>query len=241
MITIINMKVVIYTRVSTKGQNESGLGRDAQMDYLNNFLKNAEIVKEFSETASAKNITKRPILQDAIKFCNDNGCVLAVAKLDRLSRNVIDGLTIFKNLKNGLFSCDVPSEDGLLKDEFMLTLLLAFAQRERELIAIRTKSALKAKKERGDIWNADGNGNYKKINLENVRKAAIEKTDSKQNLSRAKTDAILLHKKGETLTKIAEILTTKGHMTSRSDNKMFEKKYNWTATAVKRLLENDKI
>ncbi len=235
------MKVVIYTRVSTKGQNESGLGREAQLDYLNNFLKNAEIVKEFQETASAKNITKRPILQDAIKFCNENGCILAVAKLDRLSRDTVDGLQIFRSLRNGLFSCDVPSENGLIKDEFMLTLLLAFAERERILIAIRTKSALKAKKERGDVWNTDGNGNYKKINIENVRTAAINKTDSKQNLSRAKTDATILHKKGETLVKIAEILTSKGHMTSRSDNGIFKKKYEWTPTAVKRLLENDKI
>jgi DNA invertase Pin-like site-specific DNA recombinase len=234
-------KVVIYTRVSTKGQNESGLGREAQLDYLNNFLKNVEIVKEFSETASAKNIEKRPILQNAIKFCNENDCILAVAKLDRLSRNVVDGLTIFKNLKNGLFSCDVPSEDGMIKDEFMLTLLLAFAARERELIALRTKSALQAKKQRGDVWNKDGNGNYKKIDYKNVSDAAKAKTDSNGNLLRAKTDAILLRKNGKTLTEIAKTLTNKGHLTSNSKNGMFQKSYEWTATAVKRLIENDKI
>jgi DNA invertase Pin-like site-specific DNA recombinase len=231
------MKVVIYTRVSTKGQNESGLGREAQLQYLDNFLRNAEIVKEFAETASAKNITNRPLLQQAIKFCNDNGCVLAVAKLDRLSRDVTDGLAIFKNLKNGLFSCDVPSEDGLIKDEFMLTLLLAFAARERQLIALRTKSALDAKKERGETWNLDGNGNYKTIQIENVRKASIDKADKHRNLSKAKTDATVLREKGFTLAQIAMELTAKGHVTSKSENGLFKKSYEWTPTAVKRLLE----
>lgn len=264
------VKIAYYTRVSTKGQKESGLGLEAQLSMLENFTKNIskrtvldefgkgkeisniELVRHFEENVSGKAVSNRPILQDAIEFCLKNECILCVAKLDRLSRSVTDGLQIFRKLeKKYLFSCDVPTENGLIKDEFMLTLLFAFAERERELIAHRTKSALDAKKERVkdglETWSKKGiptenyRENWKKIDYAKVAKAAVGKTDPNKNLSKAKTDATILRKNGKTLTEIAKTLTDKGHLTSRSKAGIFETSHKWTPTAVKRLLENDKI
>src|SRR5262249_49548899 len=71
-------------------------------------------------------------------------CPVAVAKLDRLSRDVhfISGLMVHR----------VPflvAELGADVDPFVLHLYAALAEKERRLISQRTKAALKAAKKRG--------------------------------------------------------------------------------------------
>lgn len=140
-------KYVCYYRVSTKGQEKSGLGLQAQKGIIEHYaiIDKAEIVKEYTETQSGKYIENRPILKEAINYCKKNGCMLVVAKLDRLSRNVKDVFTIQEQLGEQFKSCDLPSTDTLT-----LSIFAGIAQRERELISIRTKLALRAKKDRGE-------------------------------------------------------------------------------------------
>src|SRR5271169_1455834 len=71
-------------------------------------------------------------------------CPLAVAKLDRLSRDV--------HFISGLMAHKVPflvAELGPEVDPFVLHLFAALAEKERSLIAGRTKSALAAAKAKG--------------------------------------------------------------------------------------------
>jgi len=69
---------------------------------------------------------------------------LIVAKFDRLSRDVERIFQLKKKLGKLFISCDLPNTDSLT-----LSIFAGIAQRERELISIRTKAALKAKKKRG--------------------------------------------------------------------------------------------
>jgi len=69
-----------------------------------------------------------------------------VAKLDRLSRDVEHFSQLKKKLGKRFISCDLPNTDSLT-----LSIFAGIAQRERELISIRTKAALIAKKNRGTI------------------------------------------------------------------------------------------
>jgi DNA invertase Pin-like site-specific DNA recombinase len=138
-------KYVSYIRVSTAQQGESGLGLGAQVDIIEHFTKDGEIIARFKDVASGKSMANRPELKKAIDLCKKEGATLVVAKCDRLSRNVQDALSILDSLgKDGLLSCDLPNSD-----RFTMTIIFAVAERERLLISIRTKAALNQAKKRG--------------------------------------------------------------------------------------------
>ncbi|MBK0401821.1 recombinase family protein [Adhaeribacter sp. BT258] len=130
-------KYVFYFRVSTKRQGESGLGLDAQRTYLNHFYSGKNVLAEFTDAVSGKSIDNRPQLLKALELCKKEKSILVVAKIDRLSRNTEQALSIYRDLEGRLESCDIPN-----LDKFTLTLFMAIADRERELISIRTKNAL---------------------------------------------------------------------------------------------------
>lgn len=136
------MKYVAYYRVSTKMQ---GLGIEAQAAACRQFAAAAddvEIVGEFSEKESGK-MSERPQLAAAIAMCRRRKATLLVAKLDRLTRDVVFGMTL-KNSGVEFRALDCPEMNTLL-----LGIMLSLAQHERELISQRTKAALAALKAQG--------------------------------------------------------------------------------------------
>ena len=84
-------KFIIYRRISSIKQEESGLGLDAQMNEINLFLsatKNYEIIAEFTETASGKDHLNRPELLKAMELASKTGACILVNRLDRISRDL---------------------------------------------------------------------------------------------------------------------------------------------------------
>ncbi len=144
-------KYIAYYRVSTAGQGQSGLGLDSQQAMVRHFVK-GELVAEYKEVASGKNMVKRPELQKAIEHALELEAILIVAKADRLSRNVEDALAIHRRLgEDFLLCCDCP-----ISDRFTITIIFAVAEREALLISLRTKAALKVLKDRGvQLGNPD--------------------------------------------------------------------------------------
>ncbi len=141
--------VVAYIRVSTSQQGRSGLGIEAQREALNRFAAEAgyEVAAEFVEVETGKGsdaLDRRPQLAAALGKARALRCPVAVAKLDRLSRDV--------HFVSGLMAHRVPfvvAELGPDVDPFVLHLYAALAEKERALIAGRTKSALAAAKAKG--------------------------------------------------------------------------------------------
>jgi DNA invertase Pin-like site-specific DNA recombinase len=80
---------VAYYRVSTGRQADSGLGLDAQRSAVRDYVdaNRGRLAAEFSENASGRK-DNRPQLRKAIGFCRIMLATLAIARLDRLSRNV---------------------------------------------------------------------------------------------------------------------------------------------------------
>jgi DNA invertase Pin-like site-specific DNA recombinase len=142
-------RVIAYLRVSTRQQQRSGLGIDAQRAAIERFAVTESLVisAEFVEFESGKGadaLERRPQLAAALAAAKAKKCCVVVAKLDRLSRDVA--------FVAGLMAQRVPfmvAELGRDADPFMLHLYAALAEKERRLIAERTKAALAAKKAAG--------------------------------------------------------------------------------------------
>ena len=137
---------VVYIRVSTRKQGESGLGLEAQQKICGEFIKadGGVMVAEFKDVESGTHRDRKG-LADAIAYCKRNNCALVIAKLDRLARDVE---FCFKVVNTGIeiHFCDMPQINTLL-----LGVFASVAQYERELTSDRTKKALAAKKERGEV------------------------------------------------------------------------------------------
>ena len=94
--------LVTYIRVSTSGQGRSGLGIEAQRHALAQFVQaeGFEVAREFVdvETGKGADADRRPQLKAALVAARKLKCHVAVAKLDRLSRDVhfISGLMAHK-------------------------------------------------------------------------------------------------------------------------------------------------
>src|SRR5712675_3163925 len=142
-------RVIAYLRVSTQRQQRSGLGLDAQRVAIERFAANesltiAAVYVEAESGKGADALDRRPQLAAALAAAKAAKCSVVVAKLDRLSRDVA--------FVAGLMAQRVPfivAELGRDVDPFMLHLYAALAEKERRLIAERTKAALAAKKASG--------------------------------------------------------------------------------------------
>ncbi len=142
-------KIVSYIRVSTSQQGKSGLGIEAQREAIARFAaaQGVEIIAEHVEVETGKGadaLDRRPRLNAALAEAKKAKGSVVVAKLCRLSRDVA--------FISGLMSKRVPfivAELGADADPFMLHVYAALAEKERHLIADRTRAALAAKKAQG--------------------------------------------------------------------------------------------
>lgn len=217
-----NKVYVAYYRISTKKQK--GLGLDAQKAIVEHFSKkdDATIIKEFTEIESGKGTENRPELKAAMSCCKLQGATLIVAKLDRLSRNVEDTFKIKRELSNKLICCDLPDTDSLT-----LSIFAGLAMRERELIAIRTRQALQAKKQRGDSLGKPENfsDEGRKLGVARIK----EKARNNPNTVRAKSLVIRCKKENMTLQQIADELNSNGFRTAQGKE--------FKSMSVRRLVE----
>ena len=137
-------QAVTYYRVSTERQGKSGLGLDAQQSTVSAFAKGNgfHVVAEFTEVESGKK-DNRPVLLAALASCRVNNAILLIAKLDRLGRNVAFISTLMQS------GVEFKAVDNPYAGKFMVHIMAAVAEHEREQISERTTSALKAAKLRG--------------------------------------------------------------------------------------------
>jgi DNA invertase Pin-like site-specific DNA recombinase len=143
-----------YTRVSTDEQAMSRNGLEAQHETIAaESARRGWDVEYFSdEGVSGKLIA--PKLQEVLQLlASGQGDGLVVAKLDRLSRSIVNAANIIESAQAqgwSLVILDLGVDLTTAAGRMMAMNLVNFAQYERELISERTKAALAAKKRRGE-------------------------------------------------------------------------------------------
>ena len=146
-------KVIGYTRVSTQDQGNSGLGLSAQRQRIveETERRGWEVVW-IEDRASAKSLD-RPGLQRALTLLRRGEVEgLCVAKLDRLSRSMLDFAQVVSDAdKQGwaVMALDLGVDTSTAAGEMLAGVMVTFAQYERRLISQRTKDGLAAKKAQG--------------------------------------------------------------------------------------------
>jgi len=143
--------VIAYLRVSTGQQGKGGLGIEAQREAIARFAEaeGMTIAAEHVEIETGKGadaLDRRPVLAAALAAAKRAKVPVIVAKLDRLSRDVY--------FISGLMAHKVPfivTEFGADADPFLLHIYAALAEKERSMIAERTRAALARKKAAGAI------------------------------------------------------------------------------------------
>lgn len=217
-------QVVAYLRVSTDRQGKSGLGIEAQREAVARFAtaEGLEVLAEFVEVETGKGcdaLDRRPKLREALAMARKARAAVAVAKLDRLSRDV--------SFIAGLMAQRVPfivAELGADADPFMIHIYAALAQKERAMIADRTRVALAAKKAQGaELGNRTNLAEAQAAGVAAIKGAADEFAANVLPVVRELQAAGVV-----TVRAIAEALNTRGIRTARGGE--------WHGSTVRNLL-----
>src|SRR5450755_311183 len=207
------MHVIGYVRVSTEEQGLSGAGLQAQRAAIIAECERRgwELIEIAEDVGSGKTL-KRPGIRAALDtLAVGDASALVVAKLDRLSRSMVDFAGLMATAQKqswALVALDVQVDTTSPSGEAMAHMLATFAQFERRLISERTKQALAQKRASG------------------VRLGAPPEIDASV-ATRIRDERAA----GSTLREIAERLNNDGVPTARGGR--------WRASTLQRVLARD--
>lgn len=224
------MDCVGYVRVSRKSQGESGLGLEAQLDYIQRAATQSgwNVVAVYSETISG---TIHPMERPEFIKATSHGLPVVCAKLDRLSRDV-------EHIAGLMKRTDFKVATMPMADKFQLHLFAALAEQERAFISQRTKDALAALQGRADAGDAEAVQKVKNRSDAQAKGRAVADITRANNIRMvniANAQEALrphlescLYNKVNTLQSVADCLNAKGLRTARGSE--------FTPTAVRRLM-----
>ncbi len=134
-----------YTRVSTKGQAKDGNSLEAQEAALREA--GAEFIYSDAFTGTKAHRPELDKLMEAIQ----PGDKLVVTKLDRVARSAVQGIELIQSLLDKGITVHILNV-GLMDDtptgRLIRTVMLAFAQFERDMIVERTQEGKAIAKQR---------------------------------------------------------------------------------------------
>lgn len=138
-----------YARVSTKGQAMHGNSLMEQRDRL----VEAGCIEVYSDSYTGTKM-ERPEF-DAMLEKLKEGDTVVVTKLDRFARTAADGAKLIQKLVNDGINVHVLNmgrADNTPMGKLMITILLAFAEFERDMIVERTTTGKDKKRELDPNW-----------------------------------------------------------------------------------------
>ena len=198
------------------------------MNIINYFVNeaNGELIADFHEVYTGKNLHGCVDLQKAMEFAKKNNATLVIAKSDRF-RNLEQALEVYRLMDGSIYFCDVPMAEDKATYKFMLSLGWSLAEREAAITSLRTKQALQAKRDRGE---SIGNPNATLTNAMRKNSIASRRKDAQLNEYNRKAYKLAqsLMMQHKTHTEIAKELNDGGYKTSNGKQ--------WHTIQVKRLI-----
>lgn len=139
--------------MSTNEQGESGAGLAAQEAAIRAEAtrRGWDLTRVLVDVGSGRSLDKRPNLAAALTAM-EPGAALVVAKLDRLSRSLVDFAAIMARAQRegwSVVALDIGVDTSTINGELVASIIMALAQWERRVIGARTKDALGAVRARG--------------------------------------------------------------------------------------------
>lgn len=199
-----------YCRVSTDKQGERGYGLEAQRAAIEEEAERRgwTLTHVYVDVASGKSTRGRTQYGEALAVLADKQAdVLITAKLDRLSRSLIDFAQLMALAQEqgwGINALDIGVDTSTINGELIANIIMALAQWERRIIGQRTTAALEQVRASGKALGRPTN-----VTPETLR---LIRTLRKSELS---------------WRKIAEALTAEGVPTAQ--------KGQWHASTVRKL------
>ena len=145
--TVTTRRAIGYVRVSTDMQASEGISLEAQQAAIEQYcsLHGLKLVAICKDVLSGGK-DQQPGLQDALRTLERSGDVLVVVKFDRLSRSIRHFCelyeTYFKNGEKELVAIRESIRLDSALGRALISILLVFAQMEREATGERTREAI---------------------------------------------------------------------------------------------------
>lgn len=201
-------RYVLYLRISTQGQQKSGLGLEAQKRDIDLYLENYseqpyEILGEFTDIQSGGD-NNRPELKKAIELAKKTKSILLVQKICRLSRRVSFIATLIEDKDLNFKVAQMP-----FADKFQLHIYSALNEQEKDFIGSRTRAALQSWKERNPNKKLGAPIHH----IEALAKARRDK--ALKEAKRLEGIIIPLKQQGKSLRVICDVLNQSGITTSK--------------------------
>lgn len=158
-----------YARVSTLGQAKGNSLEEQERVLKQN---GAEVIFQDSFTGTKAD---RPEFKKLLEILK-SGDTLVVSKLDRFARNTVDGITIVQELLKNDIRVHILSMglvDNTTTGKLILTVMLAFAEFERDMIVQRTQEGKVIAKTKEDFTEGRPK-KYTKAQLDHAMKLLDE-------------------------------------------------------------------
>jgi site-specific DNA recombinase len=241
-----NIRVAFYIRVSTEEQRKDGFWPDMQMQWLQEMIIYRGKVNgwthdkkhEYLDLGCTGADLNRPEFKRMMQDAKDGKFdMIAVWKIDRLSRNLSHLLSTFETLQNhkvGFFSLKENIDFTWPIGKLTFQIFGALAEFERETIKTRTKEGKMTSARLGNyVLNKTPYG-YKKEDLEKKRNRSLEVIDTEAIWVKRIYEEFVW---GKSLEQIAKILNES--KVQKSDGNLNKDKLTkWYGSTVKAILVN---
>ncbi len=157
------MKTVVgYIRVSTDKQEALGVSLQAQEKRIRDYcaIMDAELIDIMKDASSAKTIAGRPAMRRLLDLARSGAVNTVIAcKLDRMFRNTVEAIITIRELDALGVGIVILNFGGQPLDTFspqgkaFIGMMSVFAEFERNLIAERTRDALRHKRDSGEQYS----------------------------------------------------------------------------------------